>query len=177
MPASRYLFVLAGILGVLALFQPMIGIGRGPLHVELSAYDLSFGLEKTRFALNAKIPAFAAKKIPPDVLSTRDDMALVALASRGAAALYVPAALLLVLGAIAVKKKRTPKGIAIASGLLGLLCIGAWFGIREAVFYGIEEEPALERLHFGPAFGAHVLLVIGIVAVLGALGAFRKVDE
>jgi hypothetical protein len=175
-PASRYLFVLAGILGVLALFQPMIGIGRGPLRAELSAYDLSFGLKKTRFALNAKIPAFAAKKIPPDVLSTRDDMALIALASRGAAGLYLPAALLLVLGAIALKMKRTPKGIAIASGVLGLLSIGAWVGIREAVFYGIEEEPALERLHFGPEFGAHVLLVIGIIAVLGAIAAFRKVD-
>ena len=161
---------------MLALFQPMIGIGRGPLRVELSAYELSFGLEKTRFALNAKVPAFAAKRIPPDVLQAREDMALVAFASRGAAALYIPAALLLLLGGLAIKQKRTSKGVAIAGGVLGLLCIGLWVGIREAVFYGIEEEPALERLHFGPEFGAHVLLVIGIVAVLGTIGAFRKID-
>ena len=47
-----------------------------------SAYDLSFGLTKTRFALNAKVPAFAAKRIPPDVLQAREDMALVAHASQ-----------------------------------------------------------------------------------------------
>jgi hypothetical protein len=176
-PASRYLLLLAGILGVLAVFQPMIGLGRGPVRLEVSAYDLSFGMDKTHFALNAKIPAFAAKKIPADVLQTRDDLALVMDASRGAVLAYIPAALLLVIGAICVWRKRTPKPLAIASALLGLLAIGAWFGIRYAVMYGIEEEPALERLKFEAMFGAHVLLVTGIVAIVGALGAFRKVDD
>ncbi len=176
MPASRYLLLLAGILGVLAMFQPMIGIGRGPVKVELSAYDLSFGLDKTHRALDAKIPAFAAKRISPDVLQTREDVKLIADASRGAALAYVPVAFVLLLGAFSVWRKRTPKPVAVIAGVLGLISIAAWAGVRYAVMYGIEEEPALERLHFKAVFGAHVLLVAGIVAVLGAIGAFRKVD-
>lgn len=177
MPASRYLIVLAGILGVLAIFQPMIGLGRGPLRLEVSAYDLSFGMEKTHRALEAKIPAFAAKKIPPDVLVARDDMALVMKASRGAALAYIPSVLLLLIGAFCIWRKRTPKPLAVVAALLGLVNIAAWAGVRYAVMYGIEEEPALARLKFEEVFGAQVLLVTGIVAVVGALGAFRKVDD
>jgi hypothetical protein len=175
-PASRYLLLLAGILGVLALFQPMIGLGRGPVKIELSAYDLSFGLGKTHLALDVKIPAFAAKRIPPDVLSTREDIKLVADASKGAALAYLPAAIVLLLGAFSIWRKRTPKPVAVIAGVLGLISIAAWFGVRYAVMYGIEEEPALERLHFKAVFGAHVLLVAGISAVLASLAAFRKVD-
>ena len=176
MPASRYLILLAGILGVLALFQPMIGLGRGPVKVELSAYDFSFGLDKTHLALNAKIPAFAQKRIPPDVLQTRDDVKLIADASRGAALAYAPAALLLLIGVFAIVRKRTPRPLGVLAGLLGVLSIGAWIGVRYAVMYGIEEEPALERLHFKALFGAHVLLVAGVLALLGTVAAFRKVD-
>lgn len=177
MPASRFLILLAGILGVLALFQPMIGLGKGPLRVELSAYELSFGLEKTHMVLDAKIPAIAKKRISPDVLQTRDDVKLVADASKGAALAYVPCMILLLLGAFAVWKKRTPRALAIVAGVLGLLSIGAWIGVRYAVMYGKAEEPALERLQFGAQFGAHVLLVAGILAILGAVGAFRTRDE
>jgi hypothetical protein len=170
------LLLLAGNLGVLALFQPMIGLGRGPVKVELSAYELSFGLGKTHMALDVKIPAFAAKRIPPDVLQAREDVKLVADASRGAALAYAPAAIVLLLGAFCIWRKRTPRPVAVIAGVLGLVSIAVWFGVRYAVMYGIEEEPALERLHFKAVFGAHVLLVAGIVAVLGAIAAFRKVD-
>lgn len=176
MPASRYLLLLAGILGVFAMFQPMIGLGRGPVKVELSAYDLSFGLGKTHLALDVKLPAFAAKRIPADVLQAREDVKLIADASRGVALAYAPAAILLLLGAFSIWRKRTPKAVAVIAGVLGLISIAAWFGVRYAVMYGIEEEPALERLHFRAVFGAHVLLVAGIVALLGTVSAFRKVD-
>jgi len=176
-PASRYLILLAGILGVLAVFQPMIGLGKGPLRMELSAYELSFGLEKTHMVLDAKLPGFATKRIPKDVLETRDDIKLVADASKGAALAYLPAGLMLLIGLFCVvKKKSTPKPLAIVTGVLGLISIAAWAGVRYAIIYGKAEEPALARLQFGAVFGAHVLLVAGICGVIAAAAAFRKVD-
>jgi hypothetical protein len=169
MPASRYLVLLAGILGVLALFQPLIKLGRGPISLDLSAYDLSFGLKKTHVALDARIPTIAKQHIPPDLLETRDDIKLVADASRAAALAFAPAALILLIGIFCVKKKRTPRALAIVAGVLGLLSAGAWYGVRFAVFYGIAEEPALGRLHFKAVFAAQVLLVTGVLAVLGAV--------
>jgi hypothetical protein len=169
MPASRYLFLLAGILGVLALFQPLIKLGRGPLSVDLSGYDLTFGLKKTHIALDARIPTIAKQHIPADVLETRDDIKLVADASKGAALAFVPAAVILLIGIFSVKKKRTPKSLAVVAGVMALLSAGAWYGIRFAVIYGIEEEPALGRLHFQAVFAAQVLLVVGVLALLGSI--------
>jgi hypothetical protein len=173
------MILIAGVLGVLALFQPMIGLGRGPVSVDLSAYDLSFGLEKTHKVLdfNEKVlPGFATKRIPKDVLDTRDDIKLVADASKHAALAYVPAILLVLLGIVCVKQKRTPRVIGAVAGLLGLLSCAAWAGVRFALAYGIEEEPALGRLNFHAKFGAQVLLVVGVIAILAAAKSFMKDD-
>jgi hypothetical protein len=175
-PASRYLILLAGILGVFALFQPMIGIGRGPLRIGVSAYELSFGLTKTHMALDAKLPDFATKRISADTLQTRDDIKLIADASRGAALAYVPALLLLLIGGFTIWRKRTPRALAVVSGVLGLVSSAAWASIHYAIIYGREEEPALARLQFKAEFGALALLIAGVLALVAGVLAFRKVD-
>lgn len=174
MPASRYLLVIAGALGLLAMFQPMVALGRGPVKLTTSAYDLSFGFEKLHKTLDRKLPGFAERRIPADIRETRDDIKLVADASRGAALAYVPCALLLVLGLFCISRKRTPLGVAIAAFPLGLASIAAWFGVRYGVAYGIEEEPALKRVHLDLQYGAHVLLVAGVIAIIAGSLALRE---
>ena len=169
MPESRYLLLLAGIVGVLAMFQPMIALGRGPLKVKTSAYELSFGLDRIHKTVNRKLPGFAEKRIPPDILQTRDDIKLVVDASRGAALAYVPSMIILLLGAFAVWRKRTHLAVAIVAIPLALASIGAWFGVRYGVAYGREEEPALARLNLELQWSSHVMLLVGVV-VLVAVG-------
>jgi hypothetical protein len=168
------LLVIAGALGLLAMFQPMVALGRGPVKVTTSAYDLSFGFAKLHKTLDRKLPGFAEKRLPADVRETRDDIKTVADASRGAAFAYVPCALLLVLGLISISRRRTPLGVAIAASVLGLLSIAAWFGVRYGIAYGIEEEPALQRLHRDLQYGAHVLLVAGLITIVAAVLALRE---
>jgi hypothetical protein len=174
MPESRYLLLVAGVLGVLAIFQPMLALGRGPLKVKVSAYELSFGLDRVHAATNRKLPGFAEKRLPPDVRQTRDDIKLVADASRGAALAYLPSVLVLLLGAFAVWRKRTPLWVAIVALPLALASVAAWFGVRYGVAYGIEEEPALARLHLELQWSAHVLLVAGAVTLVAAISALRE---
>jgi hypothetical protein len=174
MPESRYLLVIAGLLGVFAIFQPMLALGRGPVKVKVSAYELTFGLDRVHAAITRKLPGFAEKRIPADVRETRDDIKLVADASRGAVLAYVPAILVLLLGAFAVWRKRTPLGVAVAALPLGLTSIAAWFGVRYGVAYGIEEEPALARLHLELQFSAHVLLITGAITLVAAISALRE---
>src|SRR6185503_4577661 len=130
MPESRYLFLIAGIIGVLAIFQPMIALGRGPLKVKTSAYELSFGLDRVHQLVDRKLPGFAEKRLPADVLQTRDDIKLVAGASRGAVLAYVPVILILLLGGFAVWRKQTPRALALVAIPLALASIAAWFGVR-----------------------------------------------
>jgi len=177
-PASRFLFLVAGILGLLALFRPLVGVGRGLVHVELSAYELSFGLTRTHAIIEKQLPQIAERHLPPDVRETRDDVKLVAEASRGAALAFVPAALLLVLGVVAAARKRTSRIEGAIAMLLGLASIAAWFGLRYGVAYGIREEPALARLHLDLRIGAHLLIVVGACAIVGGLVALvrRRAD-
>jgi hypothetical protein len=166
MPESRYVFLIAGLLGLLAMFQPLVALGRGPLKVKTSAYELSFGLDRVHKVLDRKLPGFAQKRISADVLQTREDIKLVADASRVAALAYAPAILILLLGAFAVWRKRTHLAVALLAIPLALASIAAWLGARYGVAYGREEEPALARLHFELQWAAHVLLVTGALALL-----------
>jgi hypothetical protein len=166
---SRYMILLAGVLGVLAIFQPMIAIGRGPIRVKASAYELSFGYKRLHKEIDRELPALVQKRIPRDVLETRDDIKLVADASRGAVLAFVPAALLLLLGGFAVWRKRTHVAVAVGAMVLALASLAAWLGVRYGVAYGIKEEPALGRLHLELQFSSHVLM-IGAVLVFVGLG-------
>jgi len=160
------MLLIAGIIGVLAMFQPMIALGRGPLKIKTSAYELSFGLDRVHKLVDRKLPGFAEARIPADVLQTRDDIKLVAHASRAAAVAYVPAIIVLLLGAFAVWRKRTHLAVALTALPLALASIAAWFGVRYGVAYGRQEEPALARLHFELQWAAHVLLVVGVVVLI-----------
>ena len=174
MPASRYLFLIAGIVGVLALFRPLVGVGRGLVQVELSAYELSFGLARTHRIIDRQLPAIAERHLPPDVRETRDDIKLVAEASRGAALAFIPAALLLVLGVVGAARKRTSRFEGVLAILLGAASIAAWFGLRYGVAYGIREEPALARLHLDLRIGAHLLVAVGACAIVAGLVALIR---
>src|SRR5262245_54614569 len=111
----------------------MIGIGRGPIHAELSAYELSFGLERAHKIIDRKLPALAEKHLPADVRETRDDIKLVVDASRGSVLAYIPAALLLVLGGVTVSRKRSGRIEGVLGVLLGLASIGGWIGLHYGV--------------------------------------------
>jgi hypothetical protein len=160
------MFLIAGIIGVLAIFQPIVALGRGPLKIDVSAYELSFGLTKTHKIIDQKLPRFAEKRISADILQTRDDIKLVADASRGAVLAYVPVILILLLGAFAVWRKRTHLAVALIAALFALASIAAWLGVRYGVAYGREEEPALARLHFELQWAGHILLVSGAIVLV-----------
>jgi hypothetical protein len=174
MPESRYMLLIAGIIGTLAMFQPMMSLGRGPLKIKTSAYELSFGLDRIHKVVDRKLPGFAEQRVPADIRETRDDIKLVVHASRAAALAYVPAILILLLGGFAVWRKRTHLAVALGVLPLALASIGAWFGARYGVTYGREEEPALARLHFQLEWAAHVLLVVGVVVIVAVVQELRE---
>ena len=70
MPAPRYLLLIAGIIGVFAMFRPLVGVGRAPLRIQLSAYELSFGMDRTHRLLDTKLPRIAEKRLRDSWLET-----------------------------------------------------------------------------------------------------------
>lgn len=174
--SARYIVLIAGLLGVLAMFQPLMKIGRYKLRTEVSAYDLSFGLEKTHKALNAKLPFVIDRRIPPDVKQARDDIKVVMDASQFAALAFIPSGLLLLVGAIAVLRKRLNRPLAVLCVLFGLASAAAYVGLKYGIVYGEQEEPIIKRVSIDLLIGAKVLLAGGVAAVIAGIAAVVKPD-
>lgn len=168
---ARYIVFVAGLLGVLGMFQPLLVIGRYKLRAEVSAYELSFGLSKTHKALDAKLPFVVEMKIPPDIREARDDIKIIMDASKNAALAYIPAAVLLLIGAFAVWKKRLDRPLAALCILFGLASAAAYVGLKYGIAYGEEEEPILKRVSIELLIGAKILLAGGVAAVVAGLAA------
>lgn len=172
--AARYIVFAAGLLGVLALFQPLMKLGHYKLRTEVSAYDLSFGLEKTHKALNAKLPFVIARRIPPDVRQARDDIKVVMDASQFAALAFIPAAMLLLIGSIAVYRKRLNRPLAALCVVFGLASAAAFVGLKYGIAYGEQEEPIIKRVSLELLIGAKILLAGGVAAVIAGIAAVVK---
>lgn len=168
---ARYIVLIAGILGVLAMFQPLMKIGRYKLRADVSAYDLSFGLKRTHKALDTKLPFVVEMKIPPDIREARDDIKTIMDASKNAALAYIPAAVLLLIGAYATWKKRLNRPLAALALLFGIASAAAYVGLKYGIYYGEQEEPILKRVSIELLIGAKVLLAGGLAAAIAGLAA------
>lgn len=176
--SARYIVFVAGLLGVLAMFQPLMKIGRYKLRTEVSAYDLSFGLEKTHKALNAKLPFLIDRRIPPDVKQAREDIKVVMDASKFAALAFIPAGVLLLIGSIAMLRKRLNKPLAALCVLFGLASAAAYVGLKYGIAYGEQEEPIIKRVSIELLIGAKVLVAGGIASVIAGLATlFTKAAD
>ncbi len=174
MKAAKPILFFAGLLGFVGLFLPLFAAGRGPVRMTLSARDLSFGLARTHQLIDAPIPGFVQKRIPRQVLSDREDVRMIAHASRFAALAFVPATVMLLLAIAALWYGRFGRRMAGAAVLCGLASVGAYFGLRYGLAYGAAEEPVLERADLALRIGASLLIVSGIGGVIGGvLGLVR----
>ena len=173
--AWKHLALLAGILGVCAIFAPMFEVQHGRVAVEFSARQLSFGLDRPHSLLERDLPRAADKYLPDALRDARDEGRLIARASRWAALAYAPAALLLVVGLLGVLRRRFGRALGVVALLLGLASIAAWIGLRFGIRFALDHSD-LKRTEVSLLFGAHLLLVVGAAGVVAGIGAIARPD-
>ena len=173
---NRYIVLIAGIVGVLGMFQPLMSLGRGKLRISVSAYELSFGLSRTHKAFDTRLPLIVELKLPPDIRSTRHDITRSRRREgRGAR----------VRSCRAARPHRRVCGLAQAPRPRARRC-GA--PVRARVDRGVLRNPLRHRLRQGRrallkrvglqlALGAHVLLGVGIAGAIGGLSSLLKPDR
>jgi hypothetical protein len=173
----KHLVIVAGVLGLVGLFSPLMQTYTkskyGAVTFDLTAYELTFGLEKAHKYLDRDLPFGAERLIPPDIKSARSDVRLVGEASRGAAGLFVPALVLLLVGGIGLFYGRFGRALGALSVLFGVLSVGAFFGLRYGIDYGMKEA-GLQHTTVVTLSGSYVLLVIGLLGIAGGIGALVK---
>jgi hypothetical protein len=124
--------------------------------------------------LETEIPAAVAKRLPKDVLEGRDDVRTVLKALRGAAAAYIPALAILLLGVSGMWRGRFSRRLAAVAVLCGIASIVAYFAVIYGIDYGENEEPLIKRVALTVEVGAYLLIVAGIGGVIGgALGLWK----
>ena len=173
MRATKVFLLAIALIGMSAVWQPMITVHTHGIPFKVTARELSFGFERTHKVLDFKIPGFVEKRIPQDYVDARDDARLVGRAVKWAFALYIPIGLLLLLGIGAQFGGRLTRSAAIMTIFLGAVMTASWFVLRYAIDYGLSEL-ALKRTTVTLAPGGHILLICGLAAVLvGLVGASR----
>jgi len=175
MTAWRYIVLSVGVLGVLGAFAPMLELKQGRVAIEFSARQLSFGLDREHALIRKDLPRLAEKYLPADLRSTRSDVRLVAEAARWSALAYIPAALLLLLGAAGMLLHRFGRVLGALAILFGLASFGTWLGLHHGIPLALKEAD-LKHVQLTLMFGAHLLLLAGAGALLAGIGALLRPD-
>ena len=174
MKAAKHILFVAGLIGLIGMFVPLVSLGKGLTHVEVTAKELSFGLTRVHKLIDAEIPILLRARLPKDVITGRDDVRTVLKALRGSAAAFIPALLILLLGVSGMWRGRFSRRLAVAALVCGVASIGAYLGLRYGIDYGENEEPLLKRVELTVEVGAYLLIAAGLGGILGGLLAFWK---
>ncbi len=156
------------------MFVPLVSLGKGVTHVEVTSKELSFGLSRTHALLDKEIPPLVAKRMPKDVVTGREDVRTVLKALRGAAAAFIPALLILLIGVSGMWRGRLSRRLGLVALACGVASIAAYLAVRYGIDYGENEEPLLKRVELTIEVGAYLLVVAGLGGIVGgALAAWR----
>lgn len=174
MKAAKHILFAAGLIGLIGMFVPLVSFGKKLTHMEVSAKELSFGLSRTHALIDKEIPSSVAKHVRKDLLEARDDVRTVLKALRVAAAAFLPALAILVLGVSGMWRGQFSRRLGLVALFCGVASIAAYFGVIYGIDYGENEEPLLKRVELTVEVGAYLLVVAGLGGIVGgALGAWK----
>lgn len=148
MKATKFIVLIAGLVGAAAFFLPFVAVDEPQVQMQVSAFELVKGLD-----LTSELSGYETE-IDPDVTRALSEYKYVVIAA------YLPAVFLVLLGLIG-----TAGRFGRALGLLALL-----MGIAGLGIYALGATAA------GSLFGLgfHLLVVPGIVGFVGGLVALIK---
>jgi hypothetical protein len=170
MKASKLIVLAGGILGILAFFLPLVSVQRDNFHGTVSAFQLIKGLDTASDAVD-KADAQVDSQV--NVASFGGEDANASHAAAGEAkkdlgalkaivlAIFAPALLLALIGALGVKRKRFGRGAGALSLVLGLVGLGIAMILKSAA----EGDAGI---------GLTLLLVTGVSGVVGGMLALIK---
>jgi hypothetical protein len=173
MKFTKHFLLAIALLGASCIYLNFVVVRSHGLPVKFTARELSFGFEKAHKVIDYQLPAFVEARIPADAKDTRADVRLAAGAIKWAFALYIPFALLLLIGISSEFEGRLSRLAGFIVMFLGLISAGSWFGLRYACAYAIEQLP-VKKTVIELAPGAHILLLVGVSSfVVGLLAAIK----
>lgn len=160
MKASKFLVLAGGILGILAFFLPMVTIHRADYSGSASAFQIIKGLQVATDTVNTDEVRAAAMNSEA-VASAKEGLD----AMKGIVfAIFVPAILLMAIGALGVSKRKFGRVAGFFSLLLGVIGLGIGMLLKSAA--GADA-----------GIGLTLLLATGALGTAGGLFALIKPER
>src|ERR1041385_7139060 len=151
MKANKFSVLVGGILGILAFFLPLVSVERQGHQVSVSAYQVVKGLDQAQAAVDDGVQQ-QQLDVETSASAKKDIGALKGIVM----AVFAPAALLALIGAIGVARKRFGRVAGTFSFLLGLVGLGIGAILKSAA----EGDGGV---------GLTLLLLAGVAGVVGGL--------
>jgi len=170
--AWKYLVLLGGIAGIAGFFLPLINFSSsdGGIEGSVSAYQIVRGIDDVGELVEGTKPIVAASPDAQRFVTTFNEQLG---RYRGVlVGLYVPAALLALLGALAGIRRKLGRIAALLAIALGLANAGIWI-----LFYQVSLDATATAGTASLGIGVHMLLAAGIAALLAGLGALVSPDR
>ena len=172
MKAWKYLVLIGGIAGVTGFFLPLINFQSSDGRIEgtVSAYQIVGGIDDVNELIEGTKPIVAASpEAQRYVKMFNDELARY----RGVlVGLYVPAALLALLGALAGMRRKLGRIAALLAIALGLANAGIWL-----LFYQVSQDASAAEGSASIGIGVYMLLAAGIAGTVAGLGALVSPDR
>jgi hypothetical protein len=170
MKAWKFIVLVGGVLGLIGFFLPFVKAGTpgGKGEVGVSGFQFVRGIGD----ISKMIPEEDLKGIGHEELARAEKVFNDTLQTASGYVLmfYIPAALVLLLGAICVARGKMGR----FAGLLALLVGGASAGVW-ALFNMVANEDKAGNVSLG--MGLHLILVAGICGMVAGLGCLVKPDN
>lgn len=163
MKASKFIVLAGGILGILAFFLPLVTVQHGGKQLSVSSFQLVKGLEAAQSAIRSDDVKAAAMSSESRAALKGADSDIGAIKTL-VFAVFAPALLLVVIGAVAVKRKKFGRLGGFGALLLGLI--------------GFAIGMLLKSAGEGDAgIGVTMLILTGVAGLIGGLLALIKPDR
>jgi hypothetical protein len=159
MKASKFIVLVGGILGILAFFLPQLSVQRAGASAKVSAYQVVKGLDQVSVEVDK-----AGGTSTVDV-ATRNEAKQDLGAIKGIVmAVFAPAALLALIGALGVKRRKFGRGAGTFALLLGVVGLGIGAVLKSAA----EGDAGI---------GMTLLIVTGLAGCIGGIAALIKPER
>jgi hypothetical protein len=172
----KFVVLGAGLIGVLAFFLPLLAVKDAGSQGKVSAFQIIKGLGKAQDVVDevgkqagmaaeqAGIEKQEVKRVTKDVDSTLGAIKAVVMA------VFLPALLLLVFGAVGALRGAFGRVLGIFSLIFGLVGLGIW-ALLNAAAQEVSDSGA------GAGIALHLLLLTGIGGAVGGLLATIKPER
>ncbi len=182
MGGSKFLVLVGGIVGIVSFFLPLIAVKDSGVEGAVSAFQIVKGLDKASEVVTGAAGELAktaeeagAAELQKATAEANDAFGKI---KTVVMAIYAPALLLLIIGAIAVMKKQFGRVGGTFAFLFGLIGLGIW-----AILNAAANEVAADIAKGGGAgesvkgIAMHLLMVTGALGLVGGLMALIKPER